>query len=214
MSEMQSVIQSLGALPYGGIFVLFTVINALIPFPEELLIIGLGYLGQMGAINIFIATPLAILGLIISDVIIFSLIKSGNKYIIRLSNKLFGNFDENQEFVDKHIRKIIFFSRFVFGFRFIGLFTAGFKKVSFRTFIFYELSAIIILVLSLVFIGVYFQSRFEKIFAGIETIRHIGFLAITTILILFLGRIIRRKILKFMIITKNNNKNNKIDENK
>jgi len=47
MEEFQVVIQSLGALPYGGLFIFFLIVNVFVPIPEELFILGLGYIGKL-----------------------------------------------------------------------------------------------------------------------------------------------------------------------
>ncbi|PCI19855.1 hypothetical protein COB64_03090 [Candidatus Wolfebacteria bacterium] len=198
MEEAQTIISSLSALSYGGIFILFLLANAVIPFPEEVFIIALGYLGSLGTLNMFIAAPIAIAGLIISDIIIFTLIKRGNKFLMGIGKMILydDDFTAHSDFFRNHIRKIIFFSRFVAGFRFIGPFTAGMLKIKTKTFILLDSLAIIILVPSLMFVGNYFQNKFVSIVNTSGIIKHWMFFLIIIIVFLILGRHLRRLVLK------------------
>jgi len=128
-----------------------------------------------------------------------------------LGNRLFGDLTSGQEFLGRHVKKIIFFSRFVMAFRFIGPFSAGILKISLRTFILYDLSAIIILVISLSLAGAYFHHQVEKIISGIGTIKNLAFIGILAMLFLAIVQILRRQLFKILLIRKNENcdKNNK-----
>ena len=197
MDDAQIIISSLGALSYGGLFMFFLMINSLIPFPEEVFIIALGYLGSAGLMNMYIAGAIAIIGLFISDIVLFSLIKSGNRFLTGLGNRLLGeDFTKDSRFFKNHIKKIVFFSRFFIGFRFLGPFIAGTLKLKLSTFIFYDGLALLIFVPTLIFIGNYFQNQFEAIVSGAGIVRHWILFLLLLVLFMYLSRYFRRNVLK------------------
>lgn len=197
MDNPQIIVESLGALPYGGIFILFLLANIVIPFPEEVFIIAIGYIGSMGLINVYIAGALAICGLLTSDIIIFSLIRQGNKFLIRIGKFLLGkSFTEDTAFFRNHVKKIIFFTRFIVSVRFLGLFIAGTLKVKRKIFIFYDGLAILIFVPILIFIGDYFHKQFSAIVSGVEIARYWILFLVLVVLFMYFSRYFRRMLLK------------------
>jgi len=197
MEEAEFIISSLSALSYGGIFVLFLFANIVIPFPEEIFIIAIGYLGSTGLMNPYIAGAIAILGLMTSDIIIFSLIKRGNKLLMRVGKFLLGkSFVEDTVFFKNHVNKIIFFTRFIVSVRFLGLFIAGTLKVKHRTFITYDGIAILIFVPILIFIGDYFHKQFSAIVNGAGLVRYWILFLVLLVLFMYFSRFFRRALLK------------------
>jgi len=189
MQDTEVLISTVGHLPYIGIFFLFFLANVAIPVPEEIFIIILGYTGGIGIVNLFIAIPIAIIGFFLSDIVVFSLAKSNNKYITRIRDRLMGGFTEkDKNFLEKHIIKAIFFSRFLVGFRFIGPVFSGTLRIPLRKFMMYNFLALLIYVPTLVFLGYYFQDTVSLLVKNVGTFRHyFFFVSVLVIFIVFSG---------------------------
>jgi len=187
--ETEILINQLGTFSYLGIFGVSFLANVVIPVPEEIVLLALGYLAGSGHANIFYIIPIVIVGLLASDIVMYSLARAGNKYVGMFYDKFFSHRLENkQHWIEEHIDKVIFYSRFMVQLRFIGPFMAGHLKVPFRKFLTYELAALVIYVPLFVWIGHYFQSRIVRIIDGVDLIRNIILIAFAIIIVISLLR--------------------------
>ncbi len=184
MIESQTIITELGALSYIGIWVVSFLSNIVIPVPEEVILLALGYLAGTGQISLIIVLPIIISGLLLSDCILFILSKKGSRIVTWLYTKFFSKRfkQKDQMWIDTHIGKIIFFSRFLIQLRFIGPFLAGQKKLSLKTFIKYNLSALVIYVPLYVLLGDFFHSRVKSIVERVGVAKNIAFVFVSLLL--------------------------------
>jgi len=172
--ETQAIINQLGTFSYLGIFGVSFLANVVIPVPEEIVLLALGYLSGSGHANIYYIIPIVMAGLLASDIVMYALARGGNKYVTGFYEKFFAHrLESKQEWIHDHVEKVIFYSRFMVQLRFIGPFIAGHLKVPFRKFITYELAALVIYVPLFVWIGYYFQSRIVRIIDGVDLVRNI-----------------------------------------
>jgi membrane protein DedA with SNARE-associated domain len=186
------ILHGLGSLSYPGIFGISLVANILAVIPEEAVLLGLGYATRAGEANIFYVIPIIILGLLISDLILYTLSWRGSRFIRTLYDKLFSKrlaffsrkLDGKQQWMETHIEKVIFYSRFLMQLRFLGPFMAGQMKVPLRKFLVYELAALVIYVPLLVWIGWYFRSRVELVIGNLEQVHTVLLLFVLTIILL------------------------------
>lgn len=201
--EINSAIQSLGALSYGGIFVLALMVNFIIPIPEEIILVLLGYIASTGAFEIWIISPILVSGMIISDMILFSVSRHGSKYIQKLKKKIQNNrLLRDDAFVHSHIKKIIFISRFITHFRFIGPVLSGSIKTKWQTFFVYDIAALCIYVTGWLFLGDYFHGRIQTAIEGVGVFRNILFIVIVIIAVIIIFRFINKKFLQSINIAK------------
>lgn len=210
MEDVQIVTQAvelISTLSYWGIFGFSLIANMIVPVPEEFFLLALGYVsGIDSSINIFITIPLVIGGLFISDIALFSFARSGHRYIRALERKVKNfKFAQNEAFVQKHIRTIIFVSRFVIQFRFIGPVLAGSTKTKWKTFLFWDLFALAVYVPLILFAGNYFNDRITKIIHGIAVAKNYVLIAVVIIAIVWLARLARRTLFKNIIFSLSEN---------
>ena len=190
MSQAGELIRQLAEFSYLGIFGVSLISNVILPVPEEIILLALGYLAGTGRVNGFILVPIVILGLLISDIIMYTLSKRGNKLVNFFYNKFFARrLSERRAWLLSHIEKVIFFSRFMVQLRFLGPFLAGQTKVPFQKFLKYELLALFVYVPFYIWAGGYFQNRIDFITDGIGTARNI--------ILVFIGIVILISISKF-----------------
>jgi membrane protein DedA with SNARE-associated domain len=189
-------IQQLGTLSYVGIWFVSLLSNVIIPFPEEITLLALGYLSGTGHVNILILLPIVISALILSDIIMYSLSKRGSKFITWLYQKFFSKklISKNDAWFDVHTKKIIFFSRFLMQLRFLGPFLAGQRKTPFKTFIKYDLSALLIYVPLYLFLGLFFHRRVKAIIENANIFRNVILGVLGLFVVYFIFKIIYKKL--------------------
>lgn len=185
MSVTNDLVKELGALSYLGVWFVSLISNVFIPVPEEAVILILGYLAAGPRFDGIILLPIIISALLTSDIAMYFFSKRGNKLVSGFYDKVFAKqLEGRSEWIDKHLYKIIFFSRFLIQLRFLGPFFAGQKRVPFRKFFFLDLAALLVYVPMYLMIGFYFRSRIDFILSGIGTVKNIIIL-ILGILVLF-----------------------------
>jgi membrane protein DedA with SNARE-associated domain len=195
--ESQNLITELGALSYIGIWFTALLSNVVIPVPEEVVLLGFGYLAGTGHINFFILLPIVISGLLVSDIGMYILAKKGSRLVNWFYNKFFSKrlMQKNEQWFTDHMNKIIFFSRFLIQLRFIGPFLAGQKKIPFRRFVVYDLAAIIIYVPLYTLLGLFFHNRVQAIIENVGVVRNILLVVIGLLIVFGLSRKYIRKFL-------------------
>lgn len=197
----EEFITGLGGLSYLGIFGLSLIANILFIVPEEVVLLGIGYVARAGDVNIFAVIPLVMMGLLSSDAVLYGLSKGNSRAIHFLYDRIFSKriaffskkLSGDEAWIEKHLEQVIFYSRFLMQLRFIGPFMAGKHKASPRTFFTYELAALVIYVPLLLWVGWYFRSRIEHIIDRIDLAHNIILITVIALLLLpFLQSLFRR----------------------
>lgn len=195
MNETQTLIASLGGLSYLGIFGISLLANVVIPVPEEVVLLALGYIARAGDIDIFILIPVVIGGLLVSDIVMYLLSNKQNRLVTYFYQKFFANrLASRYEWIEANIEKVIFYSRFMIQLRFLGPFLAGQHKVPFKKFLTYELAALVLYVPLVLWTGWYFRSRVERIIGGVGMVRNIILIVVAIIVLTSLLAWIRKKL--------------------
>ena len=111
-------------------------------------------------------------------------------------NKFFSKIVQpDSKFVENHIGKIIFMSRFLVQLRFIGPFFAGRLKVEFRKFAMLDLAALFVYVPVLMWAGHYFANRIDEIFDGIGTFKNILLILVGVVILWAVGQAVKKAFL-------------------
>lgn len=191
----QSFLQSLGGLSYLGIFGISLLANLVIPVPEEVVLLALGYAAHAGGIEVFYVIPIVIAGLLVSDIVLYTLSHNRNRLVTYLYKKIFSSrFADKEAWMRDNIERVMFFSRFLIQLRFLGPFMAGQLGIKFKKFITYELAALVLYVPLLIWTGWYFHSRVERIVAGVGMIRNIIFIVFGILILSSVFNSINKKI--------------------
>lgn len=193
MTETQELIRHVSTLSYGGIFIISLLANIVIPVPEEVVLLALGYASRAANWNLFIIVPIVMAGLLISDLILYYFSRQSNKLVVGFYNRIFKHrLEGRRQWLEHNVKKVIFFSRFLVQLRFLGPFFAGQTKVSLKTFLSYELLALVIYTPIVVTIGWLFHNSVEHIVSGINVFRNIILIIAGTLLLFSLYRSVRR----------------------
>ncbi|MES2224552.1 MAG: VTT domain-containing protein [Patescibacteria group bacterium] len=194
MADTSALIAQLSSLSYGGIFILSLLSNVVVPVPEEISLVIIGYGAHIADYNLLIVIPIVMLGLLTSDCILYYFSKKGNRYVEGFYNRVFKNrLEERKEWLEQNIKKVIFFSRFLVQLRFLGPFFAGQTKVSWKTFLAYELAALVIYVPIVVGAGWFFHNSISNIISGINVVRNIVLITLAGLILYSLYESIKRK---------------------
>ncbi len=174
METGQEIIRHISTLSYVGIFGISFIANVLVPVPEEVIILAMGYVAGTGAINFWITLGVVIVGSLLSDMGMFWLSRHDNKWVKGFYTKIFSRvFPVDHEFLVQHSSKVIFLARFLVQLRFLGPFIAGQVKVPWKKFIAYDLAALLIYMPGLMWAGHYFAKRIDSVFAGVNQAKNI-----------------------------------------
>lgn len=180
-------------MSYLGILGISFLANIIVPVPEEIVILAIGYVAGTGRINFWFTLPIVILGALLSDAGMFALSRRNNPIVRGFYDRFFSKiFPINQSFIDAHIEKIVFSARFLVQLRFLGPFLAGQAKMTWRKFLSYDISALIIYVSVLLWAGHYFAARIDKIFDDVNQIKNIFLILAGVVILWSIGQLLKK----------------------
>jgi membrane-associated protein len=180
-------------------FVLIAIVaNAFPPVPEEIFLLYFGYLANIrpDIISFWQINFFLIIGFLLIDSLVYHLALKGHKVIHFILKKILDvDLDEKEEFLNKHIYKIIFISRFLVQLRALGPITAARLKLPFKNFLKMDFLALVVYVPTVMGIGYYFAHSVEKIFSGTKVINNIMFSGVIILISLIILKRLRKILL-------------------
>lgn len=197
MIDLQSFVLNFASnFSYFGIFLLLVVI-ALLPIPEEIVLLLLGYFAGFGFADLDKILIISVLGVIVGDNLVYFLSRKGRKYFYKIKHRVAPKkFLKYESLMKEHSGKTIFLLRFILGLRFFGPFMAGHMKIKWKTFFFYNSIAVLIFVPLFILIGYHFTKILDIIIENIGKVRHSIFLIILLITAIFVYQFIDKRFLK------------------
>ncbi len=197
--DFQTALHTVSGLSYVGVFGLSLIANIFVPVPEEVFLLALGYLLAEGFFHPALIVVIVICGFMISDTALYFFARKGNKFLIKMRDKFLSNIgftDGNT--LSKHMTKIIFFSRFMVQFRFLGPVLAGSYHVPYKRFFAVNLVALGVYVPLVILLGDYFHGRLERVFAGIGVARNIIFAVVGVVVAIALFKFMRTLFVRYL----------------
>lgn len=184
-------------ISYFGTFVLMVLSGHLVPVPEEVVLLLVGYASGIGLSNVYFTAVFAMLGVIVGDSMLFYLSRHGNRYVEKLKNRIAPQkLAKYERMMSAHAGKTIFASRFIVGMRFFSPILAGMLKIKWRTFLAWNIPAIIIYVSFFIFLGYHFNTDIARLITEVKLARHIIFILLITVIGLILSYFIGKKFLR------------------
>lgn len=170
--DIPSLVTQIGTGSIVGLAGLTIIANLFPGIPEELFIILLGAaMASTGVFPFWLVFVVVWAMLTMMDNVLYWLARGGNKLVYKLKGKIFGShFEERQDFIQKHIVKIVVISRFVVQVRFLGPFLAGAVKMPWKKFQAWNSMALAAYVPLMLWVGMYFGDRIENIIKGVKTV--------------------------------------------
>lgn len=182
---------------YLSITLALSIVGYILPIPEEILLLLVGYATALDIINPYGALVSSFMGVIIGDNVLYFLSTRGNKHIQKLISKVnLQKLHTYQHHMHQHAGKTIFISRFIPGLRFLGPVIAGSIEVSWATFMFYNTLAILIAIPVLIALGYHFHTQIAVLITKVQVIRHIIFFSVLSIIGILISLSIGKKFLK------------------
>ena len=192
MPGFDFIIGYLEGLSYLGIFFIFII--PFLPIPEEVLLLGIGYLVDIGDLNIYAVIAVSIGGIMASDNMWYWLGRSHSKIVAKLRNKIGENRTAVYEkMLKKHTGKYIFLSRFIPGARAIGPSLAGSMNLNKNHFWFFNIMAAFLYAPIFIFLGYFFNYNLEIVMNKIISARHIVFILFIALVGLTVAYLVNKK---------------------
>ncbi len=186
MIDLQSFILTyVNEFSYIGIFLLLIII-AIIPIPEELVLILVGYFAGYGFAEFDKILVIGVIGVLIGDNLLFLISKHSSYYINKVKTLMPKKFAKYEKHMKKHMGKTIFLLRFVVGLRFLSPVIAGSAKVNNFKFFLFDFFAVIIFVPVFLYLGYNFSAVISIIINKILLIKNftIGMVLVASIFII------------------------------
>lgn len=200
MEASQEILNQISAFSYAGAFVLSLLANMVVPIPEEIVVVMIGYATGSGILLFWPTLGIVFTGLLISDIILYSFAKRGTRIFVLVYERYFAKLGlkQNEAFLKRNINAVIFFSRFVVQFRFLGPFLAGYFQIPFKKFLKYEIPALVLYVPFVMWLGFYFKNRIDSIISGIGSLKNIILIIIGIVIIISLAQYIKSRFVIFL----------------
>src|SRR5689334_20177690 len=129
-------INSVEQFSYLGIFIFAIFSGNIVPIPEEIILLIVGYMASVGFIHFLPAVFVLIIAFIVGDNILFRLTLKNNKHVTKFIHEVLSLklVIKHKALFEKHIGLTIFISRFFPFLRFISPVFAGYVKAKEKTF--------------------------------------------------------------------------------
>jgi len=145
--------------------------------PEEILLLGIGYIADVGNLNLYAAIFISIAGIMAADNMWYWLGRSHSS----IAQKLIRGVGQEkikiyENMLRKHTGKYVFLSRFIPGARAIGPILAGSIKINKSHFWLFNIVAGFLYAPIFILIGYYFNYNLEVLMSKVVSVRHIVFI--------------------------------------
>lgn len=185
-------------------FIIFGILLACglgFPLPEDIPLVAAGYLVWDGTINWFGAISVTMLGVLIGDTILFFIGYNLGLNVLRQEKyqKIFPpkKVRRTRAYFRKYGEKLVFFARFVAGFRAIAFFMAGAMHMKYRRFILLDALAALLSVPIWIVIGYglghYFGDEITRLLVSLKQVKNI----VTGVVVVAVLVVLTRMFLKF-----------------
>lgn len=173
------------------------IVANIFPFiPEEIFLLGMGYVAWSSWYYFIYFSIFLIIGFMMIDSCLYFLAKSGNKYVMKYARYFFGEWlDRDEWHFRRNLTKIIFFSRPITYLRFIGPVLAGYYKVPYIKYVKINLCILIIYVPTLLTLGRIFGKQVLDLFREGLTFSNMFQVIIIISIIYIISKLIKRAFL-------------------
>lgn len=182
---------------YLGIFIWFALVQLIFPIPQEIALISIGYISTHIKINLLFSILASGVGILVSDLLIYILSRSGSK----LTNMLISKFDKS--FLNKikgEVNHKTYISLFVLlllpEVRMIAPLLGGAMNISAKKFILVDLVANVLLSTVYLLLGKFFYSTMRSLGGKFKEYEHWIFGGIMVIIMIGLVLFVRKKFYK------------------
>jgi membrane protein DedA with SNARE-associated domain len=181
----------------GGVLLALLAAGVGIPLPEDLTLLGAGYLVWRGEAPFALMWGVGMLGILAGDTCIYWIGRKLGPRLTRhkwLSHRLTpARLQRVEDFFTRHGAKSIFLARWAAGARGAFYMTAGVMRLPFSRFLLFDFMAACLSVSFWVLLGFRFGDRIDSVRHLVKNVEHVALAAIATVLVAWLlARLLRR----------------------
>ena len=181
-------------LSYFGIFLLLALLDVLIPLPEEIILILVGYTVYFSTLDPSLTILVAIAAFLVGDNTTFWLSRGGNRLIARFTTK------SATPLIERYSQKMrskagitLLIMTFVPSIRFFAPIVAGSVRTPWKVFILYDLMVVGLYVSAYLLAGYFFHSQINGIIKEFEMLGHLMIYVLLLGIGLLLGLFMRKQ---------------------
>ena len=181
-------------LSYFGIFLLLALLDALIPLPEEIILIMVGYTVYFGTLDPFLTILVAIAAFMAGDSATFWLSRGGNRLIARFTAK------KATPLIERYSEKMrakagftLLIMTFVPSIRFFAPIVAGSVRTPWKVFILFDLLAVTLYTSLYLLAGYFFHSQIKGLIQEFELIGHLMIYVLLLVIGIALGLFMKKQ---------------------
>jgi membrane protein DedA with SNARE-associated domain len=184
------IVETVGSLGYGGIFIMMFLESSFFPFPSEIVMIPAGYLAYKGEMNIYLVVFSGIAGSLVGAVFNYFLaVKFGRAFVLRFGKYFFfkeETLNKMEEFFKKHGPISTFSGRLLPGIRQYISLPAGLARMNLLQFSMYTSLGAGIWVIILTLLGYFIGGNQELIDEWLKTILSIILVSLVFLVLLYI----------------------------
>ena len=170
---------------YLGFFLALALTGYALTFPEDILLLAIGYIVSAVGLNLEFAIIASFAGALVSDFIMFSILHHGRRFFSR-QQSFFRIPQKFKDFFSRHTNRAIFVFRFVPGLRLFGFALASGTETPAKRFMLWDGIAAAIVIPIVVSVGYFFEDQIAHFARYAGAIRHyilIGTLVLAAVII-------------------------------
>lgn len=173
MRDPASLILYFQQASYLGIALTLAMTGIIIPIPEEIALVSVGYIAAIGFHSIWLIIFFSIIGILAGDCCVFFLSRHGSPLLQGLMRRI--NEDtviRYQKHMEHYAFLTIFLLKFAVGLRLLGIVLAGSLHVKPSKFILAEVAALSIYTPLFILLGYHFHETISSLIPDVYAIRH------------------------------------------
>ena len=184
----------LAHLSYFGIFLMLALLDVLIPLPEEIILIMVGYTAYFGTLDPALTILVAITAFLVGDNATFWLSRGGNRLMARFTTKKATPIIERYSWKMRSKAGLtLLIMTFVPSIRFFAPIVAGSVRTPWRVFILFDLLAVALYTSLYLLAGYFFHSQIKGIIQEFELIGHLMIYVLLLVIGIALGLFMKKQ---------------------
>jgi membrane protein DedA with SNARE-associated domain len=170
-------IQYFESLSYLGIFLVVILSGYIIPVPEDIIMLIVGYIAAIHVVHLIPAIAISVIAITTADFGIYYLSLHGFKLAVSFEKRIKANiFNWYIGHMKERTFFVMLFSRFIPGLRIVSSLVAGMVKISPLKFFFYSFCSACIYAPFMILIGFFFHSKITPLLSAVESTKHVLFI--------------------------------------
>ena len=182
----------LDTLSYLGVFILIALSGHLLPVPQDVSLISVGYITALGYINLFPVLLIAMIAPVFSDLFLFYLSTIGSRFAPKPEKY---NHMRLFKFATHHMHNntilVVMFMRFVTGFRFMSPVVGAYMQVSFKKYLIADIISAAVFGPFFILLGYIFSDKITSIINVLKSLEHYGLIIFGIVVLFVIGYFVK-----------------------